>query len=79
MSHCRDGNSACKYRYCHQAQDHDELLAFLLGGLVKDKYRHETIKLQGQAPPKVDIKLGELEDRVRVCLLVNQWHLSKLM
>ncbi|KAE8203388.1 hypothetical protein A4X06_0g2214 [Tilletia controversa] len=30
-------------KYLHQARDHDELLAFLLGGIVKDRVRFNTL------------------------------------
>jgi hypothetical protein len=46
------------YRYCHQAQDQEELLHFLLNQLVKAKQQvHQTAR--------VEIKVSQLEERVR--------------
>ena len=49
----------------HQAQDSEELLAFLLGQLVKERYRLELVRLNGAAPPRVDVKVAELEERAK--------------
>ena len=53
-------------KYLYQARDHDELLAFLLGGMVKDKmrfthYRHRD----DEAPMVVSVPLTELEERAK--------------
>lgn len=53
-------------KYLYQARDHDELLAFLLGGMVKDKmrfthYRHHD----DEAPMVVSVPLTELEERAK--------------
>lgn len=56
-------------KYLTQSKDHEELLAFLLGGLVKDKARFHQLQRHEQ-PDTVTIKLTELEERVRpVCEL----------
>ena len=56
-------------KYLTQSKDHEELLAFLLGGLVKDKARFHQLQRHEQ-PDTVTIKLTELEERVRpVCKL----------
>lgn len=46
-----------------KASDHEELLAFLLGQLVKDKVRYYALRNDDQAPSKVEVKLSELEER----------------
>jgi DNA replication licensing factor MCM2 len=46
-----------------KAQDHEELLAFLLGQIVKDKVRYYALRNNDQAPSQVEIKLSELEER----------------
>lgn len=45
------------------ATDHEEVLAFLLGQLVKDKARYHTLR-DGVSPSSVSIKLTEFEERV---------------
>lgn len=55
----------------HQARDHDELLAFLLGGIVKDKLRFSQFDprrraaAQADGPQAVTVPLSELESRAR--------------
>lgn len=51
-------------KYLTQSKDHDELLAFLLGGLVKDRARYFQLSKQAQ-PELVAVKISELEERVR--------------
>ncbi|KIR41925.1 minichromosome maintenance protein 2 [Cryptococcus deuterogattii 99/473] len=51
-------------KYVHQATDHEELLSFLLGGIVKEKvqlYRHS----HGENPARVFIKVSQLEGRAK--------------
>lgn len=48
-----------------QSKDHEELLAFLLGQLVKDKARFHQLRRYEQ-PELVTVKIPELEERVRV-------------
>ncbi|PPQ97381.1 hypothetical protein CVT26_006615 [Gymnopilus dilepis] len=51
-------------KYLTQSKDHEELLAFLLGGLVKDKARFHQLQRHEQ-PEKVVVKLSELEDKAK--------------
>jgi len=51
-------------KYLTQSKDHEELLAFLLGGLVKDKARLYQVQRHEQ-PEKVTVKLSELEERAK--------------
>jgi DNA replication licensing factor MCM2 len=55
-------------KYLTQARDHEELLAFLLGQLVKDKARFHQLQ-HYQQPELVTVKIPELEDRVCMILL----------
>ncbi|ODN83499.1 hypothetical protein L202_01633 [Cryptococcus amylolentus CBS 6039] len=51
-------------KYVHQATDHEELLSFLLGSIVKEKvqlYRHA----HGENPNKVQVKVSQLESRAK--------------
>ncbi|WVO14570.1 hypothetical protein L204_102205 [Cryptococcus depauperatus] len=51
-------------KYVHQATDHEELVGFLLGGIVKEKvqlYRHS----HGENPEHVVVKVSQLEQRAR--------------
>ena len=50
-------------KYLTQARDHEELLAFLLGQIVKDKVRFYTLQRQEQ-PERVSFPVSELDDRV---------------
>ena len=57
-------------KYIHQARDHDELLAFLLGGIVKDKmrfthYRHHHAMRSEAGPTVISVPLAELEARAK--------------
>lgn len=48
----------------HSATDHEELVSFLLGQLVKEKvqlYRHQ----RGENPPAVQVQLKQLEQRAK--------------
>lgn len=50
-------------KYLTQSKDHDELLAFLLGNIIKDRARY--LQLSKHTPPElVTIKMSELEERV---------------
>jgi len=51
-------------KYLTQSKDHEELLAFLLGGLVKDKARFHQLRKYEQ-PELVTVKLSELEERAK--------------
>ncbi|KAH8914293.1 MCM-domain-containing protein, partial [Atractiella rhizophila] len=51
-------------KYIQRSQDQEELLAFILGQLVKEKYRYHQIKNR-QDPTSVVVKITELEDRVK--------------
>lgn len=51
-------------KYVHQATDHEELLSFLLGQLIKERvqlHRHQ----RGENPEKVAIKINQLESRAK--------------
>lgn len=51
-------------KYVHQATDHEELVSFLLGQLVKEKvqmYRHQ----RGENPPSVQVAVQQLETRAQ--------------
>ncbi|EIW68302.1 hypothetical protein TREMEDRAFT_39804 [Tremella mesenterica DSM 1558] len=51
-------------KYVHQATDHEELLSFLLGQIVKERvqlYRHQ----RGTNPETVSIKVSQLEQRAK--------------
>lgn len=51
-------------KYVHRTSDTDELLAFLLGQLVKEKvqlYRHQ----RGENPDSVQVKVAQLETRAK--------------
>ncbi|KAL1662397.1 MCM-domain-containing protein [Schizophyllum commune] len=51
-------------KYLTQSKDHEELLAFLLGGIVKEKARF--YQLQRRQPPElVTVKVSELEDKAK--------------
>ncbi|TFK20765.1 DNA replication licensing factor cdc19 [Coprinopsis marcescibilis] len=51
-------------KYLTQSKDHEELLAFLLGGLIKDKVRFYQIQRREQ-PEKVSVKLTDLEEKAK--------------
>jgi len=51
-------------KYLTQSKDHEELLAFLLGGLVKDKARYYQLQRHSQ-PAKVSVKISELEEKAK--------------
>lgn len=51
-------------KYLRVATDHEEVLAFLLGQLVKDKVRYHTLR-DGDSPSSVTIKIADFEERVR--------------
>jgi flagellar motor switch protein FliG len=50
-------------KYLNQATDHEELLAFILGQLVKEKALLYS-NLHGEQAEQVSIKLSELNERV---------------
>ncbi|GAA5836759.1 hypothetical protein JCM9279_007653 [Rhodotorula babjevae] len=47
-------------KYLRVAKDNDEVLAFLLGNLVKDRVRYLTVKNNGAQPDKVLVRVEEL-------------------
>lgn len=51
-------------KYLTQARDYEELLAFILGQLVKEKARFHQLQRHEQ-PDLIAIKVSELEERVR--------------
>ncbi|EJD03389.1 MCM-domain-containing protein [Fomitiporia mediterranea MF3/22] len=51
-------------KYLTQARDHEELLAFLLGQIVKDKVRFYQMQ-HGEPPEKVSINVSELDERAK--------------
>lgn len=51
-------------KYLNQATDHEELLSFLLGQLVKEKALLYS-NLHGEAAEEVVVKLVELEERAK--------------
>lgn len=54
-------------KYIHQSRDHDELLSFLLGGIVKDKIRFSQYarRRQEDGPFTISVSLAELEARAK--------------
>ena len=60
-------------KYLTQSKDHEELLAFLLGGLVKDKARFHQLQRHEQ-PELVTVKVSELEERVSDRVTLNGTH-----
>lgn len=51
-------------KYLRVAKDNDEVLAFLLGNLIKDRARYLAVK-SGQHPDSVSIRVEELSRKVR--------------
>lgn len=51
-------------KYLTQARDHDELLSFLLGQLVKDRARIYQLSRHEPAS-QVTVKVGDLEERAK--------------
>ncbi|KAI0311420.1 MCM-domain-containing protein [Amylostereum chailletii] len=51
-------------KYLTQARDHEELLAFLLGQMVKDKARFYQLQ-RHQQPELVTVKVSELDERAK--------------
>ena len=54
-------------KYLTQSKDHEELLAFLLGGIVKDKARYHQLQRHEQ-PERITVKVSELDERVRLSI-----------
>ena len=50
-------------KYLTQARDHEELLAFLLGQIVKEKARFYQLQ-HYQQPESITVKVSELDERV---------------
>ncbi|KAG9221036.1 hypothetical protein CCMSSC00406_0002364 [Pleurotus cornucopiae] len=51
-------------KYLTQSRDHEELLAFVLGQLIKEKARYYQLQHHSQ-PELVTVKLSELEERAK--------------
>jgi DNA replication licensing factor MCM2 len=51
-------------KYLTQSRDHEELLSFLLGQIVKEKARFFQLQ-RHQQPELVTVKISELDERVR--------------
>lgn len=66
-------------KYLTQSKDHEELVSFLLGGLIKDKARFYQLQKHEQ-PDVVTVKVSELEERAKEHELydVNPFLHSKL-
>jgi DNA replication licensing factor MCM2 len=54
-------------KYLTQARDHEELLSFLLGQIVKEKARFFQLQ-RHQQPELVSVNTSELDERVRDCV-----------
>ena len=50
-------------KYLTQARDHEELLAFVLGQIVKEKARFYQLQ-RHQQPESITVKVSELDERV---------------
>jgi DNA replication licensing factor MCM2 len=50
-------------KYLTQSRDHEELLAFVLGGLIKEKARFHQLQ-RFEQPELVTVKVSELDERV---------------
>ena len=57
-------------KYLTQARDHEELLSFLLGQIVKEKVRLFQLQ-RHQQPDSVTVKVAELDERVRVSAIYS--------
>lgn len=58
-------------KYLRLATDHEEVLAFILGQMVKDKLKAHSLRPAKQADQplsNVDVPITELEKRVRLSL-----------
>ncbi|KAG6891463.1 MCM DNA helicase complex subunit [Termitomyces sp. T32_za158] len=51
-------------KYLTQSKDHEELLAFLLGGMIKDNARLHQLRRHEQ-PEVVTVKVSDLEERAK--------------
>lgn len=51
-------------KYIRASTDHDELLAFVLGQIAKERYRYYHFKHKS-APKQITIKITELEERAK--------------
>lgn len=63
---CIDARADCRFffrKYLRVAKDNDEVLAFLLGNLIKDRARYLAVK-SGQHPESVSIRVEELSRKV---------------
>jgi len=54
-------------KYLTQSKDHEELLSFLLGGMIKDKVRMYQAQRR-ELPEMVVVKLAEIEEKVHFFL-----------
>lgn len=55
-------------KYLSHAKDHEELLAFLLGQLIKERVRMHQLKKREQ-PDRISINVSELDERVSLLIL----------
>jgi DNA replication licensing factor MCM2 len=53
-------------KYLRVATDNDEVLAFLLGNIIKDRVRYLTVKNGGQKPNSVTVPVEDLSRKVRL-------------
>lgn len=51
-------------KYVHQATDHEELVSFLLGQIVKEKVQLHRAQ-RGENPPKISVPVHQLETRAK--------------
>ncbi|KAJ3553567.1 hypothetical protein NM688_g3539 [Phlebia brevispora] len=51
-------------KYLSQARDHEELLSFILGQIIKEKVRYYQLQ-KHQQPELVTVKVSELEERAK--------------
>ena len=80
MPMCASGDGLTKYaqgfrKYLTQARDHEELLAFILGQIIKEKVREYQLT-RNQQPNVISVKVSQLEERVRLIFLRCECHLS---
>ena len=62
-------------KYLTQARDHEELLSFLLGQIVKEKARFFQLQ-RHQQPELVTVNVSDLDERVRGGVLALQMYVD---
>ena len=60
-------------KYLTKAQDHEELLSFLLGQIVKEKARFFRLQ-RHQQPKLVTVNTSEVDKRVYDCVVLDMPH-----